>query len=119
MCSGGSNPLANVMNKWRETIEMFEDAIVKLQDERSEHSEWVDIGNGIKELAWVLHERKGMVELVNIKRKEAGLSPVSEKDFIALVEARALGHFDYTRNLSVGCSYLSIGRNPRNVEKEF
>lgn len=107
------------MSDWRETIQMFEDAFAELQKERDKRSEWVDDGNGRQELAWVLYERKGMLEYLNMKRSDEGLPPVTEDIFVSFVETRACGHFDYTRQLAVGCAYLSRGRNPRNPEAEL
>jgi hypothetical protein len=93
----------------REAAEALGRVLAAAQCERPDRSEWVDSPIG-RELGWVLHERRVMLEEVNRLRGERALPPVGVRD-VERVEQSAAGHSDYSRKFAWGCAEL-VERQP-------
>jgi hypothetical protein len=84
-----------------ELINKFEEAFDRASEKRTSLNHW--IGNVP---AWVVHERKCMVEAVNEHRIALGKNPVDMETFIRKAENPAVGHSDYAHKFALYCAFL-------------
>lgn len=57
------------------------------------------------ERAWIVLERRTMLEATNNARAKRGLPPV-EMYRVMAVERSAVGHIDYVHKFALGCAFL-------------
>lgn len=85
----------------------FTVVLTAAQAERHLRRDVVDVP-GSTELAWVLHERQVMLDLVNTERAAEGKEPV-EMAAVVRVEHSAMGGIDYTHKYALRCVFLVEG----------
>jgi len=84
----------------------FRGALADAMRHRDDLRELVDTPDG-PEIAWVLFERRTMVDEVNRARAEAGKPPVAP-DVVLRAERLAAGHVDYHLKLSFYCAEIVL-----------
>lgn len=77
------------------------------QCDRPDHDRWVEVDD-YSVPAWVLNERRVMLDEVNRLRAIRNLPAVSGGD-VERVESMAVGHSDYSRKFAYECAELVVG----------
>lgn len=105
--------MANV----KQLVDRFTDRLSELMGQRACFGGKMvqdELFEGYPEFAWVVSERKEMLEMVNAERQKIDRPPISLKD-VFRVENMALGHSDYARKFALYCAELVL-RDPEEVE---
>ncbi len=87
-------------NRIRALRDRFAEALAKEQTLRPLRQYFID-----GELAWIVEERRLMLDLVNAVRMERGAEPV-EIAAILMAELGAWGHTDYSGKFALFCASI-------------
>lgn len=90
------------------THDQFKAKLVQAQKDRPRRGDIVvDPVTGQSEIAWMLHERQMMLDLVNEYRRQHGREPAMMAEVVQL-ETIASGHIDYTNKWAWYCAHLAV-----------